>query len=274
MTFDNSIPLLLLPYLNARYKDIETCAALGIPGHVTFSSGWEWGYWLVDWSIARWSWAYETKVNAPDNEANGSMISTNGIAGPYQYLLEFFPLPFEADQITAIADLQQQWLIEGNLLRWLCPSNPTDELPKPLNKQFQPRGFVNLGDLGKAARKMPESLKFLPIDSLTRFGQQCFESIAAVEKEILEVGTSNNLQKELLESLKMVAWRASHSAKLMEAVTTWQQKRFRRTVLENEIRNKFDQNSYFLAIANDYDFRKNITEVIYIDNNNDLSLNP
>ena len=54
--FDTSVPLLLLPYLDARWDDIETMARLGLSGHLTFSSGWEWGYWLVDWSIARWSW--------------------------------------------------------------------------------------------------------------------------------------------------------------------------------------------------------------------------
>jgi hypothetical protein len=58
ITFDNSIPLFLLPYLNARLSDIDTCVKYGVPGHVTFSSGWEWGYWLFDWSIARWSWRY------------------------------------------------------------------------------------------------------------------------------------------------------------------------------------------------------------------------
>ena len=54
--FDSSVPLLLLPYLDVRWSDIETMAGLGVSGHLTFSSGWEWGYWLIDWSIARWSW--------------------------------------------------------------------------------------------------------------------------------------------------------------------------------------------------------------------------
>ncbi len=58
ITFDVSVPMLLLPYLKARLTDIDSCAAHHIPGHLTFSSGWEWGYWLVDWSIARWSWQH------------------------------------------------------------------------------------------------------------------------------------------------------------------------------------------------------------------------
>jgi len=58
ITFDNSVPMFLLPYLSARLSDIDTCVKYGVPGHLTFSSGWEWGYWLFDWSIARWSWQY------------------------------------------------------------------------------------------------------------------------------------------------------------------------------------------------------------------------
>ena len=56
--FDSSVPLLLLPYLDSRWDDIQVMGKVGVHGHLTFSTGWEWGYWLVDWSIARWSWQY------------------------------------------------------------------------------------------------------------------------------------------------------------------------------------------------------------------------
>ncbi len=214
VTFDNSIPLLLLPYLNARYRDIQTCAAMGIPGHVTFSSGWEWGYWLVDWSIARWSWDYET---------NDGMIKhlPGPMGGPYQYLQSFFPDPNAAAQVATIADLQQTWLIDHNLLRWLCPSNPTDELPMPMNKQFQPRGFANLGDLRDVAEQHPERLSELPIDSLQRYAADC-EQLAvglhwasAFESTPSQLGTQ--LEWELADALLITALRARHSAQLMEA---------------------------------------------------------
>jgi hypothetical protein len=212
VTFDNSIPLLLLPYLNARYRDIQTCEALGIPGHVTFSSGWEWGYWLVDWSIARWSWDY-----AP--QADAGMAKVGPMAGPYQYLQEIFPEPAQADQVAAIADLQQTWLIDHNLLRWLCPSNPTDELPKPLNKQFQPRGIVNLGDLRKLAEQHPERLSELPIDSLQQYAARCEYMATALHLmgafEPAKLATK--LKWELTDALLMTALRARHSAQLMLA---------------------------------------------------------
>jgi hypothetical protein len=231
VTFDNSIPLLLLPYLNARYKDIETCAALGIPGHVTFSSGWEWGYWLVDWSIARWSWTYEMKVDGAP--------TIGPMAGPYQYLQAFFPQAEASASIATIADMQQRWLIEGNLLRWLCPSNPTDELPKPMNKQFQPRGFVNLGDLGKAARKTPKRLATLPLDSLEAYASQTLAQLVLLQAGW--PGASGLVQKpgplasELIDALHVTALRARHSAQLMGVVQLWQRTGYSRTVLKSQM---------------------------------------
>jgi hypothetical protein len=58
VAFDNSVPLFLLTYLDARWRDMESMERIGVVNHLTFSSGWEWGYWLIDWSIARWSWRY------------------------------------------------------------------------------------------------------------------------------------------------------------------------------------------------------------------------
>ena len=79
VAFDNSVPLLLLPYLQARHDDMRTMETIGLPGHLTFSSGWEWGYWLTDWSLARWSWSFQQ----PRPEASD----------PLQYLVELFPDP-------------------------------------------------------------------------------------------------------------------------------------------------------------------------------------
>lgn len=215
VTFDNSIPLLLLPYLNARYKDIETCSALGIPGHVTFTSGWEWGYWLVDWSIARWSWNYVLEGDGAPTVARG----------PYQYLHEFFRSTDTRRWVSQAADLEQAWLIEGDLLRWLCPSNPTDELPPPLNKQFQPRGFANLGDLRTAAEKTPERLVELPIDSLHAFARECEVKVASLRVAAVTDPVGHPVRYflgiELIDALQVVALRAEHSALLMEAAVAY-----------------------------------------------------
>ncbi len=229
VTFDNSIPLLLLPYLDARYRDIQTCEAIGIPGHVTFSSGWEWGYWLVDWSIARWSWDYRI-------ETEGKESLPEVIQGPYQYLADIFEDPKSAEHVIQLADLEKEWLIRRNLLRWLCPSNPTDELPAPMNKQFQPRGIVNLGDLRKLAQKQSERLAELPIDSLNEFVTTMMVKATTLTISSQAAPLKNQLQamlvSEIIDGLKITALRAQHSAKLMEAAQAYAASSFSTAVLK------------------------------------------
>ncbi|MEM0997040.1 MAG: hypothetical protein AAGN35_08175 [Bacteroidota bacterium] len=125
ITFDNSVPMLLLPYLSARLRDIETMRRLKIPGHITFSSGWEWGYWLVDWSIARWSWNYAFNGNERTRQPLGPLFS-----------IDNFNRDLQAMQ--RVLHLQEIGMAE-NILRYLCPENIPDAFPPPGNKQFQPR---------------------------------------------------------------------------------------------------------------------------------------
>lgn len=49
---DIDIPLFLVPYLTTRSRDIDTCEELGIEGHLNFTTGLEFGYWLNDWTTA------------------------------------------------------------------------------------------------------------------------------------------------------------------------------------------------------------------------------
>jgi len=125
IAYDSSVPLFLLTYLDARWRDMNTMEGIGLPGHLTFSSGWEWGYWLIDWSIARWSWR--------DSENHG--ISTRGPLGPLE---DIFP-----DRgVTAIwreaLSLENRYLKERELIRHLSAATPFAELPRPFGRSFQP----------------------------------------------------------------------------------------------------------------------------------------
>ncbi|MEM7039429.1 MAG: hypothetical protein AAF570_20820, partial [Bacteroidota bacterium] len=126
ITFDNSVPMLILPYLSARFRDIQKMKKLGIPGHVTFSSGWEWGYWLVDWSIARWSWEYEM---------DGKVMARRVMEG----VEKLFGKNEISRSMARAHQVQKTTMIDKNALRFLCPASSTDEFPSPFNKQFQPR---------------------------------------------------------------------------------------------------------------------------------------
>ena len=156
ITFDNSIPLFLLPYLSARYQDIETVRSMRIPGHVTFSSGWEWGYWLVDWSIARWSWEYRQ---------DGRTIPQS----PTSTIEDLFPGNEIKTRFQNLLDIQNHYLISRNTLRLLCPHSFADGLPKPMNKQFQPRPEVYQEELAKNPGPGSDSLVLNWIGELSKF---------------------------------------------------------------------------------------------------------
>ena len=126
VTFDNSLPLFLLPYLNARLNDIDTCVKYGVPGHITFSSGWEWGYWLFDWSIARWSWQY--CYDGKNEQRTPSMYAAQ------------MSNPMEADLLKKALTLQQQYLKDSTLMQWMTAMTITDEIGiKALSKEYEPR---------------------------------------------------------------------------------------------------------------------------------------
>lgn len=66
LTFDLPVPLYLAPVtLEARQKDLEIlgdlwvgddAASIGLTGHNLFTSGQEWGYWLIDYCVSKMLW--------------------------------------------------------------------------------------------------------------------------------------------------------------------------------------------------------------------------
>lgn len=193
ITFDNSVPMLLLPYLKARHADIRTCDSLGIPNHVTFSSGWEWGYWLVDWCIARWSW----KVN--------DALRTH--AEPLQLLFG----PETTNHIMHAEELQAYYMKALNLMRYLCPLQTIDELPRFLRKQFQPRPAWEPRALSRANGAIRKEVE-LVADQLDTFGlklKALADSLNLIPQKLLS---------ELADALTVTALRAAHRAQTLRAL--------------------------------------------------------
>lgn len=193
ITFDNSVPMLLLPYLKARHDDIRTCDSLGIPNHVTFSSGWEWGYWLVDWCIARWSW----KVND----------ALRPRAEPLRHLFG----QQAASLLMRAEDLQAYYMKGLNLMRYLCPLQTIDELPRFLRKKFQPRPEWEPRTLYGA-------------DEATRYGVEHTAGLLDTFSARLQVladslgHQSHPLLAEFADALSVTALRAAHRAQTLRAL--------------------------------------------------------
>lgn len=123
VTFDNSVPVWLLSYLRSRWKDIGETAGLA-EGHLTFSSGWDVGYWFFDWRIAAWSWRYETEEGEePAYPADGFIRLFGGDSLAWARLIRF----------------QDSLLVGRDLLSYITPTTPIDELGWRWLPPFQPR---------------------------------------------------------------------------------------------------------------------------------------
>lgn len=211
--FDSSVPLLLLPYLDSRWDDIQTMTKLGVSGHLTFTSGWEWGYWLVDWSIARWSWKLKD---------NGTQRKTTALSRITDLM---------ADQAVrnllgeALA-IQNHYLKEKELLRFVSVLTPFSELPRPFDRPFQPEPafsydwLLNEATQEEAAQALTQTLADLEMYSL-KMGTL----VDLLERRIAYLYTADKITtmqakilSELERGLRVTALRATHRALTLRAL--------------------------------------------------------
>jgi len=207
--FDSSVPLLILPYLDSRWRDMETMDRLGVDGHLTFTSGWEWGYWLVDWSIARWSWRLDD---------NGKERPTS----PLSRLNELFPNPAMERLWNAALALQNRFLKERELLRYLSALTPFSELPHPFDKPFQPEpGFRYSWLLDGAGEKDVAALLAGPVTDLERYADGMTALVRELDKRIVLLPPGSREVRpaqELTRGLMVTALRARHRALTIRAL--------------------------------------------------------
>jgi len=157
--FDSSVPLLLLTYLDSRLDDLRRMERIGVSGHLTFSSGWEWGYWLVDWSIARWSWDYRQDGRVRSAEPLDCLDDLLPDRQLYGYWRE------------ALA-LQNLFLKQKELQRYVSALTPFSELPPPLYRSFQPDpGFSYSWLLHGASQRQAERFASGPVKELEGYSR-------------------------------------------------------------------------------------------------------
>lgn len=219
VSFDSSVPLLLLPYLESRRQDMETMAGIGLSGHLTFTSGWEWGYWLVDWSIARWSWRYAD---------NGRERPTS----PLSRLAELFPDPGLSRLWREALEMQEHYLKERELMRYMAALAPFSELPPPFARPFQPEpGFRYARLLDNAGEGEVEALLAGPVAELERYsaGMESLVGRLAARLDSLHRGGGEALVRraltdELLRALRVTSLRAAHRALTIRAILAKREK--------------------------------------------------
>src|SRR5208337_4514168 len=230
VSFDNSVPLLLLPYLDARWSDMKTMKKIGVDNHLTFSSGWEWGYWLVDWSIARWSWTY--------NE-NGAVQKTS----PLSVLEDLFPDTRMRLLFQRALELQNYYLKNRGLIGFMSALDPSAELPWPFNSQFQPRPFFSSSWLlYKASDAEAEKIAASTVSELETYAREMNAVVKGLELETERIYTVKTVKtgthpiflqnmgcvpvftevpliaRELTRALEVTALRAQHRSLTIRAL--------------------------------------------------------
>jgi hypothetical protein len=176
-----------------------------VPGHITFSSGWEWGYWLFDWSIARWSWQY----------------STDGIQQkrfPEMYAHEMLKAKEEKDFFSQSLQLQQQYLKDSSLIKWLTAMTIIDEMPiKAFNHEFQPRPQLSYKFLQrKADLSQLEKVRKEVIEPLTNFAQLTRKASNLYEDNPQHI--TDSILGELENGIQITALRANHRAAILQYI--------------------------------------------------------
>lgn len=208
VTFDVSVPMLLLPYLSARLSDIDTCVVHKVPGHVTFSSGWEWGYWLVDWSIARWTWQYNT---------NGQEQRRF----PTMYIQELFAGTTAPSFFEMQLQLQQYYLKDENLMQWMTAMTITDEIGiKALNDAYHPRPEHSYKFLQrKAGFELLGKIRSRDIPLLDSFYAQSYALLSWLQpKEGVAATLQDTVLNELTEGVLITALRAKHRSNVLQYI--------------------------------------------------------
>lgn len=207
ITFDNSVPMYLMPYLKARLDDILLMDSLDVLGHLTFSSGWEWGYWSIDWSIARWSW---------EHRFNGQVLRPN----PTQCLSTIFHQTVISEQLAQLHDLQQDYLKDRELIRYMVAQTVTDELPEPFALEFHPRPHHPYRWWRKKAT--PSDLNRLEqtvIAPLREFAQKSEALVAALSAVDGDLSPAQQqLLQELIRANTLTHLRARHRAATLASI--------------------------------------------------------
>jgi hypothetical protein len=211
VTFDSSVPMFLLPYFSARLGDIELCEKENIEGHLTFSSGWEWGYGLIDWSIARWCWNYSF---------DGKLQKKTSL----QYINELVSPELQI-YISEEEKLQQEYIKDGELIRVMVAQTITDEIPGPFNLEFHPRPVYSYKYIrDKANANQLDTIRDLYLNPLYLYSTQGFFIDTMITSRML-----NPVEKEIFDGIRMTHLRARHKWCTLKYLVTFRKNKISKT---------------------------------------------
>ena len=206
--FDDSVPLYLPVYIKSRYDDMRALADAGyaLDQHVTFSSGWEWGYWQTDVAVLRMGWSlpqtWEDAVRA-----------------------DFPALPSATqDAIIALAELQEQALIVGRLAPWMAGRDAFMDIGRsagivaqPDRPKFDEIVAMSVEDRAGFQDTVVAPLRQLGVDTRALLGP------VQAAPTGLEDGAEGETpwQREVADGIEIDALRAEYMAAVLDAVLAY-----------------------------------------------------
>jgi len=211
LTFDLPVPLFLAPAtIDAREVDLDVLGDLastsdeqtnGLYGHHLFTSGQEWGYWMIDWCTSVMTWRRGTRTF--DCVSEVARLFDGG--------------DVVREVLLDVAERQAVEMRDPEIIRYLVGSDDETEIafragivfhPLPL----APSEIVLLSDDGVAAL---ESASLAPL----RVIRDTYAADTARLRALLPrnvVHTRARLLREIADGLEMYGLRAAHAVVVIE----------------------------------------------------------
>ncbi len=207
---DSDVPAFLPEYLYSRWNDIHTLVAelksKGLPplsGHVMFTSGHEWGYWMTDYLTAKMLW----QPDAPLETFLAHYADAYGSCGTAV-----------ASDLSAVIDLQSKYIFDQRLLPYVQGENETVEFGYLAGHETHPKRieFEEVWSMSEADKQGFESSVLAGLEALdsglspieSNFDARCRGADAAVAPWCAEV----------LDGLSVLRLRLQHTDHLYRAV--------------------------------------------------------
>lgn len=217
LTFDLPVPLYLAPVtLEARQRDIDLLRSKlsvgegdtrGVYAHRLFSSGQEWGYWLIDWCVAQMTWDLDLRHDDCLLRFTASLA-----AGAVVY-----------DVLRRVEARQVEDLRDPERLRFLVGSDDETEVALAAGIHFHPLppspADVLRYDDDQARALVEQSLE--PLDEMADDYARWAEQIGAILP--LQSEAQAPFVREVYDGLRVFSLRARHAVVVFEAALALRQ---------------------------------------------------
>jgi hypothetical protein len=206
---DVDVPLFLPSYIEARWNDIHGLVAdtkaMGLPplgGHVMFSSGHEWGYWLTDYLSARMMWEPEKDLRHFIGHATHAL----GTCGESV-----------ETGLVALVDAQREFLFDKRLVGYMSGEDLQDDLGALAGFVTMPVR-IGFGSLQKMSESERQAFEKDVIGGLEAFAGATADAeailVGACARPDVDVG---RFCREFADGAEIVRLRAEQTALLYRA---------------------------------------------------------